>query len=59
MGGTAYVWLVELRKKELTTSLGKITKKKRDEWRAKIDLMDERLVGDNRGGIFNGYKQHG
>ena len=35
MGDTAYGWLVELKKKELTSALVKITKKERDEWIAK------------------------
>ena len=37
-----------LKKKELTAALGKSTKKERDEWRAKIDLMDANLVGNDR-----------
>ena len=49
MGETAYGRLVALKKKESTAALGKkSTKKERDEWRAKINLMDASLVGDNR-----------
>ena len=48
MGDTAYGRLVALKKKELTAALGKSTKKERVEWRAKIDLMDANLVGDER-----------
>ena len=47
MGDTAYGRMVELNKKELTAALGKSTKKERDEWRAKISLMDASLVGDD------------
>ena len=47
MGDTAYGRLVGLKKKELTASLGKNTNKERDEWRAKIYLMDASLVGDD------------
>ena len=48
MGDSAYGWLVALKNKQLTAALGKSTKKERDEWRAKIDLMDANLVGDDR-----------
>ena len=48
MGDNAYGRLVELKKKELTAALGKSTEKERDEQRAKIDLMDTNLVGDDR-----------
>ena len=48
MGKTAYGGMVELKKKELTAALVKSTKKERDEWREKINLMDASLVGDNR-----------
>ena len=48
MGDTAYGRLVELKKKDLTAALAKSTKKERDEWRAKIDLMDANLVGGDR-----------
>ena len=48
MGDTAYGPLVALKKKELTAALGKSTKNERDEWRAKIYLMDAGLVGKNR-----------
>ena len=51
IGDTAYGQLVVLNKKEMTVALGKITKKERDEWRAKIDLMEESLVG-NDGKIY-------
>ena len=47
MGITAYGRLVALKKKELTVALGKSTKKERGEWRAKIDLMDAILVGND------------
>ena len=48
MEDTLYGRLVVLKKKESTAALGKkSTKKERDEWRAKIDLMDVRLVGDD------------
>ena len=36
---TAYGRLVALNKKELTEALGKSTKKEKDKWIAKIDLM--------------------
>ena len=48
MGDTVYGRQVALKKKESTAALGKSTKKERDEWRAKIDLMDANLVGDDR-----------
>ena len=48
MGDTAYGRLVASKKKELTVALGKSTKKERDEWRAKLDLMDANLVGNDR-----------
>ena len=48
MGDTAYSRMVALKKKELTGALGKSTKKERDEWRVKIDLIDASLVGNNR-----------
>ena len=47
MGDTAYGRLVELKKKYLTAALGNSTKKVRDEWRAKMYLMDASLVGDD------------
>ena len=47
MGDTAYGWLVELMKKQLTASLGKSTKKERDEWKEKTYLMDASLVRDD------------
>ena len=36
-----------MKKKYLTMALGKSTKKERGEWRAKINLMDAILVGDD------------
>ena len=47
MGDTAYGRLVELKKKELTASLGKSTKKERNEWREKIYLMDTSNAGED------------
>ena len=47
MGDTSYGRMVALKKKESTAALGKSTKKERDEWRTKIDLMDANLVGDD------------
>ena len=47
IGDTAYGQIVALKKKELTAALGKSTKKERDEWRAKINLMDAGLVGED------------
>ena len=47
MGDTEYSRMVAFNNKEMTAALGKSTKKERDEWRAKIDLMDASLVGDN------------
>ena len=48
MRDTVYGWLVALKKKDLTAALEKSTKMEWDEWRAKIDLMDANLVGNNR-----------
>ena len=36
-----------MKKKESTAALGKSTEKERDERRAKTDLMDANLVGDD------------
>ena len=47
MGDTAYGRILALKKKELTSALGKSNKKERDEWRAKIDFMDASLVGND------------
>ena len=49
MGVTSYGLIVALKKKELTSALGKSNKAERNEWRARIDFMDAAAAGEAGG----------